>query len=249
MAKMILDNEEVEINVDDLITQLEALEDDGCDCNGCAHGGPCEDDEPLQVTLKLRFSEQLFRTIVDAPHWDENSKNILRDVNMYVRAVSQEVKQDLRKELFAPRTVLFEVIDKDLKTALPEYSSEHASGMDVRANGNPGYWNLKPNEVVSIPTNLKMEIPVGYEIQVRPRSGLALKGMTIANTPGTIDADYRGELKVLLVNRSGDDFLVESGDRIAQLVLCKVEHADVIEIDKVSDTKRGDCGFGHTGVK
>lgn len=151
--------------------------------------------------------------------------------------------------LLMQKTVLVEVIDKTLSTKFPAYATEYSSGMDIRAAGSPGYWTIRPNSTVAVPTNLKFEIPVGYEIQVRPRSGLSLKGITVANSPGTIDADYRGEVKVILYNRSNSDFLVESGDRIAQLVLCKVETAYIQEVDKVSDTVRNDGGFGHTGVK
>ena len=133
--------------------------------------------------------------------------------------------------------------------ALPSYSTGLSAGMDVRANlAEP--ITLGPLERSAIPTGLYFEIPAGFEVQVRPRSGLALKkGVTVLNTPGTIDADYRGELKVILVNLSADPFVVEPGERIAQIVLAKHEVIDWQEVDVLSESERGEGGFGSTGVK
>lgn len=132
---------------------------------------------------------------------------------------------------------------------LPSYATEGSSGMDLRAN-------LEHNEILHplerklIPTGLFLEIPTGFEAQVRPRSGLALKhGITCLNTPGTIDSDYRGEVKVLLVNLSNEAFSISPGERIAQLVICKIEKATLKLADGLTDTKRSDGGFGHTGVQ
>lgn len=128
----------------------------------------------------------------------------------------------------------------------PVYMTEGSAGMDVRANIENSV-TLKSLERILIPTGIKMEIPVGYEVQVRPRSGLALKhGITLVNTPGTIDSDYRGEVGIILINLSKDDFTIEPGERIAQLILGKVFQMNLVESD-LSETERGAGGFGHTG--
>lgn len=138
---------------------------------------------------------------------------------------------------------------------LPTYSTEYSAGMDLRANlkdeeGNDEVISIATGERVLIPTGLYIQLPYGYEAQIRPRSGLALKyGITVLNTPGTIDADYRGEIGVCLINHGNDTFDVHHGDRIAQIVFAKVDQVQLIEVDKLDDTKRGDGGFGHTGVK
>lgn len=130
---------------------------------------------------------------------------------------------------------------------LPKYESELAAGLDVRANIEAPL-TLKPLERVMVPTGLFVEIPAGYEIQVRPRSGLAAKhGLTVLNSPGTIDADYRGEIKVILANISSEEFVLNTGERIAQLVLARHERADWEQCTELSDTARGAGGFGHTG--
>lgn len=132
---------------------------------------------------------------------------------------------------------------------LPSYTTEGSSGMDLRAAIEEKII-IKPFETVLIPTNLAVEIPEGYEGQVRPRSGLAAKNfVTILNTPGTIDSDYRGEIKVILTNFGKEDFVVNRGDRIAQLVIVKVERAEIIEATELNSTRRNDGGFGHTGIK
>ncbi len=131
--------------------------------------------------------------------------------------------------------------------ALPHYATEGSAGMDVRAAVETEIL-ISAGEVTLIPTNLKVEIPVGYEIQVRPRSGLALKnGIGLLNSPGTIDSDYRGEVGIIMSNFSKTDFVVKRGDRIAQLVLTQYTVADIIEVDALSDSQRGEGGFGHTG--
>lgn len=130
---------------------------------------------------------------------------------------------------------------------LPAYATLAAAGMDVRAN-IPESVELKPLQRAIVPTGLFMEIPAGYEVQVRPRSGLAAKnGVTVLNTPGTVDADYRGELKVILVNLSDTPFTIENGDRIAQIVLAKHEVISWEEVGELSESGRGAGGFGSTG--
>lgn len=132
---------------------------------------------------------------------------------------------------------------------LPEYQTPHAAGLDLRAHLPTGPVTLLPLERVLIPTGLSMEIPVGYEAQVRPRSGLAVKhGIGIVNSPGTIDADYRGEIRVLLVNLSNDPFVVNDGERIAQLVVAKHETITWQPVEALGATQRGAGGYGSTGV-
>jgi dUTP pyrophosphatase len=130
---------------------------------------------------------------------------------------------------------------------LPEYATKGSSGMDLKANLEHSV-HLKPVERTLIPTGLFMEIPEGYEAQVRPRSGLAIKqGITCLNTPGTIDSDYRGEIKIILINLSGEEQVISHGDRIAQLVIQKVEKAFLVEANNLAVTIRNEGGFGHTG--
>lgn len=130
---------------------------------------------------------------------------------------------------------------------LPKYMTEHAGGMDLAAAVGEDMI-LKPEEIKLVPTGVQIAIPPGYEGQVRPRSGLALKhGISIVNSPGTIDADYRGEVGVILVNLGEKDFLIHRGDRIAQLIINKVSKADLVYVDKLDKTSRNAGGFGHTG--
>ena len=130
---------------------------------------------------------------------------------------------------------------------LPEYATEQSAGMDLRANIDEPIV-LKPMERRLIPTGLYIALPKGYEAQVRPRSGLALKkGITVLNAPGTIDADYRGEVGVVLINLSQEDFIVNDGERIAQMVIARHETADFIEVESLDETERGAGGYGHTG--
>ena len=131
--------------------------------------------------------------------------------------------------------------------ALPQYETAHAAGMDMRAF-TPEEIVIKPMQRILVPTGLHIELPIGYEAQIRPRSGLAYKhGISIVNSPGTIDADYRGEIKVLLINLSDTDFVVNNGDRIAQMVIAKHETISWENVEELSDTARGAGGYGHTG--
>ncbi|MBO5587020.1 MAG: dUTP diphosphatase [Prevotella sp.] len=140
------------------------------------------------------------------------------------------------------------VINKG-KQPLPKYATPQSAGMDLRANIEEAF-TLKPLERKLVPTGLFISLPEGYEAQVRPRSGLALKhGITVLNTPGTVDADYRGEIGVVLVNLSNEPFTVEPGERIAQMVIAKHEQADFVVVEELDETERGAGGYGHTGVK
>lgn len=133
--------------------------------------------------------------------------------------------------------------------SLPEYETIASAGMDLRANLDTSI-TLKPLERTIIKTGLFLELPIGIEAQVRPRSGLAAKkGITVLNAPGTIDADYRGEVGVILVNLSNEDFTIENGERVAQLVIAKHERAEWQQVEVLGETERGEGGFGSTGVK
>ncbi len=131
----------------------------------------------------------------------------------------------------------------------PSYETIASAGMDLRANINEPII-IKPLKRILVPTGLFIELPIGYEAQVRPRSGLAIKkGITVLNTPGTIDADYRGEVMVIMINLSKEDFSINDGDRIAQMIISAHEQAEWIEVDELEETKRGAGGFGSTGPK
>lgn len=138
------------------------------------------------------------------------------------------------------------IINKS-KHQLPQYATNLSAGFDLRANiDNP--ITLQPLQRCLVPTGIYMELPTGYEGQVRPRSGLAIKkGVTVLNSPGTIDADYRGEISVILINLSSEPFLIKDGERIAQMVIAKHEVAEWKEAEELSETDRGEGGFGHTG--
>ena len=141
-----------------------------------------------------------------------------------------------------------QIINKS-KHPLPAYATEQSAGMDIRANLSEPIV-LKPLQRCLVPTGLYIALPKGFEAQIRPRSGLAIKkGIGVLNSPGTIDADYRGEIGVILVNLSQEPFVVENGERIAQLVIAKHERAEWIEVTELSETSRGAGGFGSTGVK
>jgi len=132
---------------------------------------------------------------------------------------------------------------------LPAYATPQSAGMDLRANIEDPI-TLRPLERRIVPTGLYIALPEGYEAQVRPRSGLALKhGITVLNSPGTIDSDYRGEIGVLLINLSDTPFVINAGERIAQMVVARHEQADLIEVEELDDTERGAGGYGHTGVE
>jgi dUTP pyrophosphatase len=133
------------------------------------------------------------------------------------------------------------------KHELPAYATHHAAGMDLRANLEEPIV-LKSLERTLVSTGLFLEIPIGYEAQIRPRSGLAFKnGLTVLNSPGTIDADYRGEVKVILVNLSNQEFIINDGERVAQMVIAKHEQAEWIEVEQLEESARGEGGFGSTG--
>lgn len=146
------------------------------------------------------------------------------------------------------KTMKVQIINKS-KHSLPQYATSSSAGMDLRANlDNPIV--LKPLQRCLVPTGLYIALPEGFEAQIRPRSGLALKkGITLLNTPGTIDADYRGEIGVIVINLSAEDFIIEDGERIAQMVITRYEQAEWQEVEVLEDTERGAGGFGHTGVK
>lgn len=140
------------------------------------------------------------------------------------------------------------IINKS-KHELPKYATTGSAGMDLRANINHPII-LAPGERVLIPTGLHIALPVGYEAQIRPRSGLAIKyGITCLNTPGTIDSDYRGEIGVELINHGNEPFVINDGERIAQMVIAQYEQAEWVMVEELDETERGDGGYGHTGVK
>ena len=144
------------------------------------------------------------------------------------------------------RNLVISIINQS-NNPLPSYATDGASGMDVRACVNEAIL-LQPLQRALIPTGLSIELPQGYEAQIRPRSGLALKqGITVLNTPGTIDADYRGEVKVILINLSNQNVTIQNGERIAQMVFQKVERVALHEVVSINETQRGTGGFGHTG--
>ncbi|WP_417595279.1 dUTP diphosphatase [Parasphingorhabdus sp.] len=148
--------------------------------------------------------------------------------------------------MFEPIDIAVKRLDHAKDLPLPSYETSGSAGMDVRA---AEALTIAPGKRALAGTGFAFAIPAGYEIQVRPRSGLALKkGISIPNTPGTIDSDYRGELKVILINHGEEDFVVERGDRIAQIVVAPVQRGILVEVDDLDDTERGSGGFGSTGV-
>ncbi|NLK97008.1 dUTP diphosphatase [Defluviitalea saccharophila] len=131
---------------------------------------------------------------------------------------------------------------------LPQYMTKQSAGMDLYASVETREI-LKKGQIKLIPTGIKIQLPKGYEAQIRPRSGLALKyGISLVNTPGTIDADYRGEIKVIMINFGDEDFIIQRGDRIAQMVINKIEEIEWIPVDELESSERKDGGFGHTGI-
>lgn len=139
-------------------------------------------------------------------------------------------------------------IINDSNNQLPAYETYSSAGMDVRAKLDAPL-TLRPLQRALIPTGLRMQLPQGYECQVRPRSGLALKhGISLVNTPGTIDADYRGEIGIIVINLSNEPYTITDGERIAQLVIKEYVHVDWEQVDRIDETERGEGGFGHTGV-
>ena len=154
----------------------------------------------------------------------------------------------LTKKRLKIKVMKVKIVNKS-NNPLPQYSTPQSAGIDLRAFTEQPI-TLKPLDRALIPTGLFMELPAGFEAQVRPRSGLAIKnGITVLNTPGTIDADYRGEIKVILINLSQESFTINSGDRIAQMVIARHETAEWIEVEELSNTERGSGGFGSSGTK
>ena len=144
--------------------------------------------------------------------------------------------------------VLVKVVKNAPRASLPQYESEGAAGMDLRAFLDTDVC-VPPLGRVKIPTGIKIEIPQGYEGQIRPRSGLAIKkGLTVLNSPGTIDSDYRGDLDIILINLGGEDIIIKDGERIAQLVIAPVSKAKLVEVGELGETARGGGGFGSTGA-
>lgn len=143
--------------------------------------------------------------------------------------------------------VVIEQTEEGLDLPLPKYMSEQAAGMDLYACVQDDI-TLKKSEIKLIPTGIKIALPSGYEAQIRPRSGLALKhGISLVNSPGTIDADYRGEIKIIMINVGQEDFIIKRGDRIAQMVINKIEQIEWVVVEKLELSERGAGGFGHTG--
>lgn len=143
--------------------------------------------------------------------------------------------------------IIVKVVNKS-DNQLPEYATKGSAGLDLKANLSNNTYTLKPGARTLVPTGIYIELPEGYEAQIRPRSGLAIKhGISMVNTPGTIDADYRGEIGVILINHGSEDFIINHGDRIAQMVINKVEQLKWLPVYELSETKRGVGGFGHTG--
>ena len=146
-------------------------------------------------------------------------------------------------------TIRVKRLDGNRDIALPSYETTGASGLDLRA-AVEGELTLHPGDITLVPTGLAISLPLGYEAQVRPRSGLALKhGVGMVNSPGTVDSDYRGEIGLVLINWGRAPFVIKRGDRIAQMVVTRVSRAEVLEVDRLETTARGEGGFGHSGVK
>lgn len=204
-------------------------------------------------------------------HWSSKLQNLSEKVGQISQVLGQKVSElgPLDEQLKTLLVQIDEMVKKQVKKAnvhtlqnypvkvkllpnfsgnLPAYESEWASGFDVRAQVAEDLV-LKPGERSLIPTGLAFEIPKGFELQARPRSGLAIKqGVSLVNTPGTIDADYRGEVKIIVINLGQEPVTIKAGDRIAQLVLCPIYHAEFELVENLGETSRGEGGFGHTGV-
>ncbi len=205
-------------------------------------------NESSSVTFKDRVSSTFQKTV----------NNRFKDTEQLLQMADQFVTQFVDPLIadYLKRHISFQGnVEVKLKTlenfkgAIPQYESLGASGLDVRAQLDAPIV-IKPFERVLVPTGLSMEVPKAYEIQARPRSGLSLKkGLTLVNTPGTIDADYRGEIKMIMINLGQTDVIIEDQERIAQLVICPVVKADIVLVDDLSNTDRGESGFGSTGSK
>lgn len=198
------------------------------------------DANQLKETLKL-FAKQA-EMVVEQKLGDRSQ--IESQLKGLVRNFESSIQSFIRPNSVELKVKTLENFSGDL----PAYESGLASGFDVRAQLSETLV-LEPGQRSLVPTGLSFEIPPGYEIQARPRSGLAIKkGIGLVNSPGTIDADYRGEVKIILINMSNETVRIESGERIAQLVLCPVVQAKMVKVDDISETERGSGGFGSTGV-
>lgn len=204
-------------------------------------------------------------------HWSAKLQNLSEKVGQISQVLGQKINEmgPLDEQLKGLVGLIEEIVKKQVQKAnvhtlksypvkikllphfsgnLPSYESDWASGFDVRAQISQQQV-LNPGERSLIATGLAFEIPSGFELQARPRSGLAIKqGVSLVNTPGTIDADYRGEVKIIVINLGQEAVTIQPGDRIAQLVLCPIYHAEFELVEELGDTKRGEGGFGHTGV-
>ena len=166
----------------------------------------------------------------------------------YIDCFNVSAKQQILSSLLKIEKMTVNIINRS-SNALPEYKTTGSAGMDIRANISEAI-TLGSLERTLVPTGLSIELPQGYEAQIRPRSGLAIKkGLSLVNTPGTIDSDYRGEIGVILINLSKETQTIEPGERIAQMVIAKYEQANLVTVEVLSDTERGAGGFGSTGVK
>jgi len=197
-----------------------------------------------KVTDKLKGLANTIEKFVEENFVEKKQRD--QNLKKLSLAVEGFVKENISQRQQSPRKVLVKTLD-NFEGELPKYETKNASGMDVRAQLKDDVM-LEPGDHTLISTGLSFEIPAGYEIQVRPRSGWALKeGVTVLNTPGTIDADYRGELKVILINLGKRVVKIENQMRVAQLVLCPVINCHWQEVDKLQESTRGDGGFGSTG--
>lgn len=206
-----------------------------------AKANPCIVVYKEDKIVKTFYSEASTTVLADFLNWiNETTSTIMEDGQITTR------KYTLEERLNFP--VKIKIVNKS-NNELPDYADSGSAGMDLRADLTESI-TLQPLERKLIPTGLYIELPVGFEAQVRPRSGLALKkGITVLNTPGTIDSSYRGNIGVILINLSSEPFTVENGDRIAQMIIARHSKAEFIEVEELSDTERGEGGFGHTGVK
>lgn len=205
------------------------------------------DKNQIKETLKM-FAKQaealVEEKLGDRSQIESQVRGLVRNLENSIQGLIQQKTGAEAKSFLTLKVKTLE----NFKGDLPAYETEYASGFDVRAQLNEPL-TLNPGERSLVPTGLSFEIPVGYEIQARPRSGLAIKkGISLVNTPGTIDADYRGEVKIIVINLGQEPVTIESGERIAQLVLCPVYQAKLVQVDELGDTKRGAGGFGSTGV-
>ena len=164
-------------------------------------------------------------------------------MNIYIFFINKEGLYKIKNKF------LIKKIDSALDLPLPKYQTEGSSGMDLYANINEQEV-IKKSGILLVPTGIKISIPLGYEIQIRPRSGLAINyGITVLNSPGTIDSDYRGEIKIILINHGSEDYIIKRGDRIAQMVVSKIEKVEFEYSEFLNKTNRNENGFGHTGIK